>query len=112
MNSRMPGQVGAPLGGDPALAFNTGHSTGIQALEDLGVHDVSEKRTMVVGDQKTDEKGATDDIQYVPVDEESFGIGKGMTASEKVDNMEEIALYALHVDDDPSLNPWTFRTWL
>jgi hypothetical protein len=26
--------------------------------------------------------------------------------------MEEIALYALHVDDDPSLNPWTFRTWL
>ncbi|KUJ19163.1 OPT superfamily oligopeptide transporter [Mollisia scopiformis] len=25
--------------------------------------------------------------------------------------MEEIALYALHVDDDPSLNPWTFRTW-
>jgi hypothetical protein len=26
-----------------------------------------------------------------------------------VANMEDIALKALHVDDDPSLNPWTFR---
>ncbi|KAH8887176.1 OPT superfamily oligopeptide transporter [Thozetella sp. PMI_491] len=32
-----------------------------------------------------------------------------MTAAEKVEKMEEIALYALHVEDDPSLNPWTFR---
>lgn len=79
----MPGSVGAPLGGDPALAFNTGHSTGIEALEELGVHDVSEKRTTVVDNEKFDEKGATDDIQYVPMDEESFGIGKGLTASEK-----------------------------
>ena len=26
-----------------------------------------------------------------------------------VANMEEIALKALHVDDDATLNPWTFR---
>lgn len=26
-----------------------------------------------------------------------------------VANTEEIALKALHVDDDPTLNPWTFR---
>lgn len=26
-------------------------------------------------------------------------------------NMEEIALKALHVDDDPTLNPWTFRVF-
>jgi hypothetical protein len=26
-----------------------------------------------------------------------------------VANMEEIALKALHIDDDPTLNPWTFR---
>lgn len=26
-----------------------------------------------------------------------------------VANMEEIALKALHTDDDPTLNPWTFR---
>lgn len=26
-----------------------------------------------------------------------------------VANMEDIALKALHIDDDPSLNPWTFR---
>jgi hypothetical protein len=111
MDSRIPGQVGAPLGGDPALAFNTGHTTGMEALEELGVHDVSERKPHV-SDEK-DEKGASDEIRYVLSDEESQPtIGKGMTASEKVDNMEEIALYALHVDDDPSLNPWTFRTWL
>ncbi|KAK8868122.1 OPT oligopeptide transporter protein-domain-containing protein [Apiospora arundinis] len=33
------------------------------------------------------------------------------TAAEKVDNMAEIGLHALHIEDDPSLNPWTFRTW-
>ena len=28
-----------------------------------------------------------------------------------VANMEEIALKALHVDDNPTLNPWTFRVF-
>lgn len=28
-----------------------------------------------------------------------------------VANTEEIALKALHVDDDPTLNPWTFRVF-
>lgn len=112
MDSRIPGQVGAPLGGDPQLAFNTGHSSGVEALEELGVRNVSgNPGTTVHGEEKA-EKGHADDIQYVGAsDEEAVPIGKGMTALEKVDNMEDIALYALHVDDDPSLNPWTFRTW-
>lgn len=29
-----------------------------------------------------------------------------------VANAEEIALKALHVDDDPTLNPWTFRVFI
>ena len=29
-----------------------------------------------------------------------------------VANMEDMALKALHVDDDPSLNPWTFRMFV
>jgi len=29
-----------------------------------------------------------------------------------VANMEDMALKALHVDDDPSLNPWTFRMFI
>jgi hypothetical protein len=112
MDSRIPGQVGAPLSGDPSLAFSTGHSTGMEALEELGVNEVSE-RIPHVSDEKDEKGGISDEIRYVPSDEESSPVmGKGMTASEKVDNMEEIALYALHVDDDPSLNPWTFRTWL
>jgi hypothetical protein len=105
MDSRIPGQAGAPL------AFNTGHSTGMEALEELGVHDVSERKPHIP-DEK-DEKGLADGIRYVPAEEESRPtIGKVLTASEKVDNMEVIALYALHVDDDPSLNPCTFRIWL
>lgn len=35
------------------------------------------------------------------------GVGK----EPLVANMEEMALKALHVDDDPSLNPWTFRVF-
>jgi hypothetical protein len=111
MNSRMPGQAGAPLGGDPALAFNTGHSTGIQALEELGVHELSEKRASHAAEEEKKENRVGDDIRYLPSDEENHEMGKGLTASEKVDNMEEIALYALHVNDDPTLNPWTMRTW-
>lgn len=30
---------------------------------------------------------------------------------EEPPNMEQIALKALHVDDDPTLNPWTFRVF-
>jgi hypothetical protein len=111
MDSRIPGQVGAPLAGDPQMAFNTGHSTGMQALEELGVHDVSEKRVSYARAGEKDEINIDEEIRYVPTDEESYEIGKGMTAAEKVDNMEEIALYALHVEDDSSLNPWTMRTW-
>ncbi|RFU28658.1 hypothetical protein B7463_g7691, partial [Scytalidium lignicola] len=110
MDSRIPGQVGAPLSGDPQLAFNTGHSTGLEALEELGVHDVAQQRH-VPKESAVDEKKEAIEIRYIPVDEDTVEIGKGMTAAEKVDNMEEIALYALHVDDDPSLNPWTFRMW-
>lgn len=93
------------------MDFNTGHSTGIEALEELGAHDISEKR---IGYSTAEEKDCTnvnDEIRYAQTDEESLEIGKGMTAAEKVDNMEEIALYALHVEDDESLNPWTMRTW-
>ena len=93
------------------MAFNTGHSTGIESLQELGVHDVTEKRTSYSRSDEKDDKNINDEIRSVPMDEESLEIGKGMTAADKVENMEEIALYALHVDDDPSLNPWTMRTW-
>lgn len=107
MDSRIPGQVGAPLQGDAQLAFATGHDAGAEALEELGVHHVEDNPVS----QKTgedQEKGFNgEEIRHVATDEENLGIGKGMTASQKVDNMEEIALYALHVEDDPTLNPWT-----
>ena len=106
MDSRIPGQVDAALQGDPQLAFNTSRSTGIEALEALGTRNVSDKRNPVPENSNPNEKQFTDEIRYVPT-EETLEIGKGMTAAQKVDNMEEIALFALHVDDDTSLNPWT-----
>jgi hypothetical protein len=89
-------------------ALSSGSSTGVETMERLGVHGVSEKKNSYTREREVDEG---DDIRYVPDDVESLHIGKGMTASEKVDNMEEIALYALHVEDNRSLNPWTFRMW-
>jgi len=43
-------------------------------------------------------------VRYETNDVEFLRVEKPVVA-----NMEEIALKALHVDDDPSLNPWTFR---
>ena len=113
---RLPGQNGpAPFAGDPDVAFTSSRQEGIQALQELGVQTIlpeSEKRhTGVQENEPTTEKNLNDEIRGIAEDEESMPIGKGMTAAEKVQNMEEIALYALHVEDDPSLNPWTFRTW-
>jgi hypothetical protein len=42
-------------------------------------------------------------LKYEGQDAEKAG------AAPVVANMEEIALKALHIDDDPTLNPWTFR---
>lgn len=107
MTSRIPGAVDEPLSANVAPAFNTGHSTGIEALEELGVHNVSNEKSPAMAKEALE-----DEIRPVLSDEEAYGDGdKTKSAAEKVDNMEEIALYALHTDDDVSLNPWTFRTW-
>lgn len=104
---RMPGQVHVELNPDPSLAFNTGHASGIESLEAMGVHTYPTKE-----DGATDEKKDMDDgIRAFSLDEEASGDGKKeLTAAQKVGDMENIALYALEVEDDPSLNPWTFRT--
>lgn len=112
---RLPGQNGpAPFAGDPDVAFTSSRQEGIQALQELGVHTTvpfSEKGPIREQDNEEGGKNLNDEIRGIADDEETMPIGKGMTAAEKVQNMEEIALYALHVEDDPSLNPWTFRTW-
>lgn len=106
MTLRIPGAVNEPLGAGVASAFNTGHSTGIEVLAELSVYNTSSQET-----PNMKEKELSDEIRRVSSDEEAFGDGdKLKTAAEKVDNMEEIAIYALHTDDDVSLNSWTFRT--
>jgi hypothetical protein len=114
--NRIPGQNGPDtLSGNPEIAFATSREAGIEALGELGVVDTRDEKlghseTMDRTDSAGDEKGSANEVHQVTTDEESLGIGQGMTAAEKVENREEIALHALHVDDDPSLNPWTFRT--
>lgn len=108
----MPTQLGA----DVSPAFNTGHASGIEALEELGVHILPEKENIEKGrvsvGQRATKGNADDQIRNASVDEDGFPAEKhDMSAADMVDNMEEIALYALHTEDDPSLNPWTFRTW-
>jgi len=123
--SRIPGQNGpAPLSGEPEVAFVTSRDTGLTMVDEMtadeekiaaGFAKLDSAATMFTDEKLTLDKSNSDIndvIRSVPSDEESSThVGKGMTASEKVENMEEIALYALHVDDDPTLNPWTFRTW-
>lgn len=109
MDSRIPGVGDNAVPGSVELAFNTGRSTGIDTLQELGVEMAPEKKPHSTEKSDEDEKGHTDEIRYVPTDEENISIGKGMTAAQKVDDMAEIALYALHVEDDESLNPWTVR---
>lgn len=46
---------------------------------------------------------SSESLGTIETEDGRFGKGK------VVANMEEIALKALHVDDDPTLNPWTFR---
>ncbi len=94
--NRLPGQNGPmPMSGNPETAFATGHDEGITALGELGVQNVIHK-TEAAGskgttDEKhavTDEKNLNDEIRHVAEDEEALSIGKGMTAQEKVENME------------------------
>ena len=122
MTSRIPGEnAPAPLRGEPELAFATGRAAGLEALESLGVAPtgdddlVGQLKDAAEANEKTalesSESRRTDSVGQGGHDFEAIDVGVGLTATDKVHRMEEIALYALHVDDDPSLNPWTFRTW-
>lgn len=56
------------------------------------------------GNEFADRSLRNDELKDVPIDD------GGPTAAEKVKNMENVALFVLRLDDDLSLNPWTFRT--
>ena len=46
--------------------------------------------------------------RFKPSDEDAEAVGNRKVEA----RMEDIALKALHVDDDPSLNPWTVRMFI
>jgi hypothetical protein len=46
------------------------------------------------------------------VDSRERGDVEGFGREPVVANMEDIALKALHIDDDPTLNPWTVRMFI
>src|SRR3569833_1629884 len=123
--SRIPGLFGlASLSGVSVVAFVTSRDTGLTMVDVMTVDEekiaagfakLDSAATMFTDEKLTLDKSNSDIndvIRSVPSDEESSThVGKGMTASEKVENMEEIALYALHVDVVFFLFLWLFRTW-
>lgn len=122
-HNRIPGQGVGTIAISPAVgeAFVTGTASGLEALEELGVHmetDGDVERTPEGRLNNHHEKAGTDDkaggveeICAVSLDEEEVAFEKNATAADKLRDMTKVALYALHVDDDVSLSPWTFRTW-
>jgi hypothetical protein len=60
--------------------------------------------------------GFSDDSEkepFTPLDEKFLrydGVG-ALSRPSSVDSLNNIVTKALHADDDPSLNPWTFRMW-
>ena len=62
-----------------------------------------------------DLKGASYNVQSIPPSEEAglpaYDVDNGREAVHHPANTEDILTHTLHLDDDPSLNSLTFRTW-
>ena len=58
---------------------------------------------------------STDTLTRIDSLESEHDLGEdveGHVKEKVVANMEDIALKALHIDDDPTLNPWTLRMFV
>ncbi len=58
---------------------------------------------------------STDTLTRIDSLESEHDLGEDVEGHGKekvVANMEDIALKALHIDDDPTLNPWTLRMFV
>lgn len=78
----------------------TSSSDAIRSLNKKGAREVPADESGPCGD----EIGSTESVLgYETTDIELSGLG--LVAA----NMETIGLRALHTDDDPTMNPWTFR---
>lgn len=82
----------------------------VQAAEvdDEGLRDLRKRYTQMSfsAEAETDEKVSEKDRASTRISD-----AESIETESIVANTEEIALKALHVDDDPSLNPWTFRVF-
>lgn len=63
-------------------------------------HDVPSEKALSTSDKSFDDKG---DVETATVDADSE---EGVLSDER-----DIATHVISVDDDPSLNPWTFRSF-
>ena len=70
-------------------------------------------RTKYLPSHKEEEVSSVDSFEIrAPHEKERPGDAEGFGKETVEARMEDIALKALHVDDDPSLNPWTFRMFV
>ena len=76
-------------------------------VKDAGIaHSSSLSKTSTESPKHFDEKNVEAVAAPAYEDEENQGDGHLHIAS-----AEELVTNILHVDDDPNLNPWTFRMW-
>ena len=54
----------------------------------------------------------SEDIPFTPVGEKFRGYRSQWAARpDSIDSVEDLVTKIIHADDDPNLNPWTFRMW-
>ncbi|KAF5120861.1 hypothetical protein E5D57_013197 [Metarhizium anisopliae] len=59
------------------------------------------------------ELGFSDDSEKTPLTPVGEGLSRNRWNSrpDSINSVDDLVTKVLHVDDDPSLNPWTFRMW-
>jgi len=92
-----------------AIENDTAHATGMDTdLKDATFsHSSGLSKTSTESPKHLDEKH-TETGGAPPVYDEEAGEGEGHL---HVASAKELVTNVLHVDDDPTLNPWTFRMW-
>lgn len=90
-------------GGDEIMEAVSQRLSGGSSMTDLPEEKMDVYSNMVAEKESTENL-----VRYETNDAELAGEKRMVEEA----NMETIALKALHIDDDPTLNPWTFRMFL
>lgn len=103
----MATQRGSYGDGAGDIAPGVAHTTGTDEKHGLG-HASSHSNSGSESPKGVNEKENGDYGMSAPAYDEE---GAGESGQLRVENAEQLVTNVLSVDDDPTLNPWTFRMW-